>query len=70
MLCRWGPWPEEERLKELGKWTVVAFESGAAAYGLALLTRVGGLEREEALAVCDDAVKNVRDKRLHVYNFQ
>ncbi|KAF8247802.1 S-adenosyl-L-methionine-dependent methyltransferase [Wilcoxina mikolae CBS 423.85] len=66
----WGPWPEEERLKELGKWAVVAFESGASAYGLALLTRVGGLEREEAQAVCDDAVKNVKDKRLHVCNYQ
>ncbi|CCX07700.1 Similar to Phosphoethanolamine N-methyltransferase 3; acc. no. Q9C6B9 [Pyronema omphalodes CBS 100304] len=65
----WGPWAEDERLKELGRWAFITFKTGAAAYGLALLTRVGGITGEDAQRICNDAINTLNDWRLHVYNF-
>lgn len=35
-----GGWPRDERLRELGQWTLLGFLSGLEGYALATATRV------------------------------
>lgn len=66
----WGPWPDDERLKEIGRWSILSMETGAEAYGMALLTRIEGMAPEDARQLCAEALKDVKDKRIHMFNNQ
>ncbi|KAG0137454.1 S-adenosyl-L-methionine-dependent methyltransferase [Tuber indicum] len=64
----WGPWAKDKKLKEIGAWMLANSETSFEAYGLAFLTRVLGKSPEEAKDLCDKAHKELRSKRVHVYN--
>jgi len=38
-----GPWPSDPKLKELGRWTLLSFDTGLEGYVLATLTRALGV---------------------------
>ncbi|KAF8248379.1 S-adenosyl-L-methionine-dependent methyltransferase [Wilcoxina mikolae CBS 423.85] len=65
----WGPWPKDTHLKYVGAMILVASESGAGAYGMAAFTRILGMSTEEAERVCDEALKAVKNKNNHMYNY-
>lgn len=63
----WGVWPANPRFKEIGKWSLGVAESGAEAYGLALFTRVLGMEADEAMRVAGAARDAVFQRGVHLY---
>jgi len=65
-----GVWPKEKRYKELGLWGKAILEPGLEAYGLALMTRVLGMSDKEAREVCDNAKKELGDKKIHMLEYQ
>ncbi|RPA93777.1 S-adenosyl-L-methionine-dependent methyltransferase [Choiromyces venosus 120613-1] len=65
----WAPWPSDPKMKELGKFALLNCETSFEAFGLALLTRVIGMSVDEALKLCQDGRKELRNKRIHIYNF-
>jgi len=66
----WGPWAKDKKLKEIGAWMLANSETSFEAYGLAFLTRILGKSHEEAQELCDKAHKELRSKKIHVYNKQ
>ncbi|KAA8910599.1 S-adenosyl-L-methionine-dependent methyltransferase [Sphaerosporella brunnea] len=64
----WGPWPEDEKMKEMGRWARLQMANAMDAYGMALLTRVGGMLSEDAKKLCVEANQATNDHRVHVYN--
>ncbi|KAI5842817.1 S-adenosyl-L-methionine-dependent methyltransferase [Tricharina praecox] len=64
-----GLWPKEKRLKRIGAMCLLSCETGYEAYGMAFLTRILGMENEDALKLCKDALEAVRNKRVHVYGY-
>ncbi|PWW72263.1 S-adenosyl-L-methionine-dependent methyltransferase [Tuber magnatum] len=64
----WGPWAKDKKLKEIGAWMLANTESSFEAYGLAFMTRVLNKTSEEAKGICDKAHKELRGKKIHVYN--
>lgn len=66
----WAPWPTDEKMKELGRYALLNCETSFEAFGLALFTRVLGLSKEEVMRVCSESRKELRDKKIHVYNLQ
>ncbi|PWW76949.1 S-adenosyl-L-methionine-dependent methyltransferase [Tuber magnatum] len=64
----WAPWPSDPKMKELGRFTLLNCETSFEAFGLALLTRVVGMSADEALKLCQDARKELRNKKIHIYN--
>lgn len=66
----WAPWATDEKLKELGRYALLNCETSFEAFGLALFTRVLGLSKEEAIRVCSESRKELRNKKIHVYNLQ
>ncbi|KAG0643522.1 S-adenosyl-L-methionine-dependent methyltransferase [Tuber brumale] len=64
----WGPWAKDKKLKEIGAWMLTNTETSFEAYGLAFLTRVLGKSPEEAKELCDKAHRELRSKKIHVYN--
>jgi hypothetical protein len=65
----YGPWPKDERMKHIGAMVMMMCETGVEAYGMALFTRVLGMDTEEARTVCRAAVKAVRNKNFHMYSY-
>lgn len=65
----WGPWPRDKRLKHAGAVVLLNSEAGIPSYGMAAFTRVLGMTKDEAEALCQKASKAVRNRQYHVYNF-
>jgi hypothetical protein len=59
----------EKRMKRIGAMAMLMCETGFEAYGMAALTRVLGMKKEDAQKVFADAVKGVKNKNHHTYNF-
>jgi hypothetical protein len=38
-----GPWPADPKLQELGRWTLLGFDTGLEGFVLAILTRTLGV---------------------------
>lgn len=66
----WAPWAADEKMKELGRYTMLNCETSFEAFGLALFTRVLGLSKDDAVRVCSDSRKELRNKNIHIYNLQ
>jgi len=67
----WAPWPQDEKLKELGYWSLLGLTTAAfEAFGMALFTRYHGFSAEEAKEICALARKDVWEKRVHAYHQQ
>jgi hypothetical protein len=64
-----GPWPKDKRLKTIGAMCLLNGETGIEAFGLAPLTRVLGMGKEEAIAICRDALAAMKMKGTHIYNY-
>ncbi|RDW84849.1 hypothetical protein BP6252_02439 [Coleophoma cylindrospora] len=50
-----GGWPQDSRLREIGRWSLLGFDTGIEGYAIALLTRVFGWNPTEVqvfLQVC------------------
>jgi len=62
-----GTWPADPKLKELGRWCMLAGESGFEAHGLALLTRVLGMPIGEVKQLISDCIAEIRGKKFHAY---
>ncbi|KAF5551650.1 methyltransferase [Fusarium mexicanum] len=60
-------WPQEPKLKELGKWNLINFESGLEGVSLALFTRVLGWSKDEVLSLCADVRNELRNPKVHGY---
>ena len=65
----WGPWPRDKRLKHAGAVVLLNSETGMSSYGMAAFTRVLGMTKAEAEAVCQKASKAANNRQYHVYNF-
>ncbi|OLN81027.1 hypothetical protein CCHL11_09991 [Colletotrichum chlorophyti] len=60
-------WPEDPKLKELGRWHCTNLEMGIEGFSLALLTRAKGWSRADVEALCEEVKVEVKDTRLHSY---
>ncbi|KAF8253316.1 S-adenosyl-L-methionine-dependent methyltransferase [Wilcoxina mikolae CBS 423.85] len=68
-----GPWAKDTYMKRVGAMTMLMAETdrsvGFEAYGMAAMTRILGMSKEDATEVFTDALKGVRNKNYHTYNF-
>lgn len=62
-----GSWPKDMKQKELGRFFMLQAESGFEAYGMALFTRVLGMDSEEAAKVVKGGLTECRDRKVHSY---
>jgi hypothetical protein len=65
-----GPWhqgPRNEHLRELGRWARKDIMEGMEGLGMSLLTKFGGMSREEVLKLVQDAKNDLWDTKNHVY---
>jgi hypothetical protein len=63
----YGPWPADKKLKLIGRWYLSSMESAFEAYGLALFTRVLGMDSRVGKELCAAAWKDVQGHTVHMY---
>lgn len=63
-----GPWPKDPRLKRIGAMSLLGGETGYAAYGLAPMTRILGMDPAQAERICAEAFASVKNKNQHAYS--
>jgi ubiquinone/menaquinone biosynthesis C-methylase UbiE len=63
-----GSWPQDQRLKEIGRWNVRAWEEGSEGLILAMFTRTLGWSYEQVQEFVSRLKGAVRDRRLHYYH--
>lgn len=63
-----GPWPKDPRLKKAGAMGILNGETGFESYGMALFTRILGMDVDEARKICTNALRDARNKNYHVYD--
>ncbi|KAJ0158247.1 hypothetical protein CTA2_12001 [Colletotrichum tanaceti] len=68
-VFRWpfNSWPEDPKLKEIGRWNCANLEMGLEGLSLALMTRVKGWTRDAVEELCEEVKREVVDTRLHAY---
>jgi hypothetical protein len=66
---RWpfNTWPKEAKYKDIGRWHCANLDMGLEAFSLALFTRVLGWTKEEALLLCSQVRKDIRNTKMHAY---
>ncbi|TGZ80828.1 S-adenosyl-L-methionine-dependent methyltransferase [Ascodesmis nigricans] len=64
----WGPWAKKKDLRHAGHVTAGVAEGGLPAYGLALFTRYDDMQPEEVKTLCENVIKEVMGRKVHVYN--
>lgn len=62
-----GPWAKDKRLQKAGMFALLHAETGFHSYGLAALTRILGLDPDEADKVCTGGLAATKDKKNHMY---
>ncbi|GJC94390.1 methyltransferase [Colletotrichum higginsianum] len=60
-------WPEDPKLKEIGRWNCANLDMGLEGFSLALMTRVKGWTRDAVEELCEEVKREVVDTRLHAY---
>ncbi|KZL69760.1 methyltransferase domain-containing protein [Colletotrichum tofieldiae] len=60
-------WPEDPKLKEIGRWNCANLDMGLEGFSLALMTRFKGWTRDAVEELCDEVKNEVKDTRLHAY---
>ncbi|RPB02319.1 S-adenosyl-L-methionine-dependent methyltransferase [Choiromyces venosus 120613-1] len=65
----WDAWPADKNFKTLGRCMLMNCETELMAYSLAIFTRVLGMSQEDAEKVCDLALGDVRNRKMHIYNY-
>lgn len=68
-IFKWptNTWPRLKKHKEVGRWTLANIDGGLEGLSMALMTRGGGMAREEVLASLPDVRRDLRDPRIHGY---
>lgn len=64
----YGPWAKNKKEKRLGGEMLLIAGPSLESYGLALFTRVLGIDAEEATRLCRETWKEIINKKHHVYN--
>jgi hypothetical protein len=62
-----GSWPKDPKLKEVGKYALVAAEMGVEDVMLAPLSRTLGWSREEIQVLAASVRKDLRERSVHAY---
>lgn len=62
-----GPWPKDQKLKELGKWVSVSTQDAVEAYGLRLYTQVLGWSPDPARIHFALVKAQLRRPSVHAY---
>ncbi|WDK21268.1 methyltransferase domain-containing protein [Colletotrichum graminicola] len=60
-------WPEDPKLREIGRWNCANLDMGLEGFSMALMTRVNGWTREAVEELCEEVKREVKDTRLHAY---
>ncbi|KAI5800578.1 S-adenosyl-L-methionine-dependent methyltransferase [Pyronema domesticum] len=63
-----GPWPKDPRLKRAGAMNLLNAETGFESYGMALFTRILGMDVDKARKICEKGLMDTRNKNYHVYD--
>ncbi|KAH6879424.1 S-adenosyl-L-methionine-dependent methyltransferase [Thelonectria olida] len=68
-IYRWptSSWPQDKKLKEIGKWNLANFNAGLEGVSLALFTRVLSWSKDEVLSLCAEVRKELRNPQIHAY---
>jgi hypothetical protein len=64
----YGSWAKNKKEKRLGGEILLIAGPSLESYGLALFTRVLGIDAEEATRLCQETWKEIINKKHHVYN--
>ncbi|KAI5846699.1 S-adenosyl-L-methionine-dependent methyltransferase [Tricharina praecox] len=64
-----APWAHDKKLKQVGAVALLSAPTGFHAYGMAVFTRVLGMDPEEADMVCKRATAAVMNKNNHIYTY-
>ncbi|RPA90693.1 S-adenosyl-L-methionine-dependent methyltransferase [Choiromyces venosus 120613-1] len=62
-----GPWPKDERMKEIGRLTKPGLRSAFHAFASALLTRVLGWTDIQVKELCQEATQEINDGSSQLY---
>ncbi|KAK0707721.1 S-adenosyl-L-methionine-dependent methyltransferase [Lasiosphaeris hirsuta] len=60
-------WPRDKKHKEMGRWNFANIDSGLEGLTLALFTHGLGMSKEETLALCHGARREINDVNIHAY---
>lgn len=60
-------WPKDPKFKEMGRWNIANIDPGLEGLTLFLFTHGLGMSKEETLAYCAGARKEIRDVKIHAY---
>ncbi|KAI5800576.1 S-adenosyl-L-methionine-dependent methyltransferase [Pyronema domesticum] len=63
-----GPWPKDSRLKRAGAMNLLNGETAFESYGMALFTRILGMDVDKARKICEKGLLDARNKNYHVYD--
>ncbi|KAI5800577.1 S-adenosyl-L-methionine-dependent methyltransferase [Pyronema domesticum] len=63
-----GPWAKDPRLKRIGALTLLNAETVFESYGMAVFTRILGMDVDEARKMCENALLAARNKNYHIYD--
>ncbi|PSS22460.1 hypothetical protein M430DRAFT_65619 [Amorphotheca resinae ATCC 22711] len=63
-----GPWPADPKLQELGRWTLLGFDTGLEGFVLAILTRTLGWNTTEVQVLLAQIRAAIRDRGTHAYH--
>ena len=64
-----GPWAKDKRLKHVGAMVLLNMETAIEAYVMYAATRLLKVPVAEAAEMCREALKAVRNKHTHMYQF-
>ena len=62
-----GPWAKSSKLKELGRWSLLATHESLSAYALRLLIGSLGWKKEETEVFIAKVKKEYGDRNIHPY---
>jgi hypothetical protein len=60
-------WPQDKKMKTIGRWSLANVDGGWDAMWMALFTRGLGMSKEETMVLCAAGRKELRDTRIHAY---
>ncbi|TGZ78596.1 S-adenosyl-L-methionine-dependent methyltransferase [Ascodesmis nigricans] len=65
-----GGWPRDKKMRRLGSIFAQVASTGVEAYGLGMLTSLGGYSVEEATELVKNSLVPLRDPKVHAYYFE
>jgi hypothetical protein len=65
-----GLWPKDKRQKEMGAFLLMTTETAFTAVGMAMLTRVLGMDPKEVNVLVEGTKKEAKNPKIHAYSRQ